>query len=402
MILIVKYISLQHRRNHFISVLILCLFLYPFVPTIGYIVNLWYLGMATYSTSGYNMKTARLEMFARVSHSITGCIEAPIQMVMTIFLMMKGVLALPWDTAWHRNTVTDSKGNEMELYIPAVTLIFSMIDMIKCSLMINIFNVYIGQLNCSDGFKYYVNLAAGHLPFFLHSICLRVFAFAFFIIYLNEINICIPLILIWVSNLIIGYMTSKPRLSKRTRAALKKIEDIERGKTSIPEFEKEKDAPIWLNSFLSIFVPSCSLDLIDPAMVDYYSHQEIEITRNDKVEKVPGEQVKKDVIKFNKTYQQKIIQRQLIVSSTIILMTVGLIFHLVEEVEDWNYSKNILSNFEFRMFFLIFLVMSLFSLLFVVNIDIFETFRLNGPDKTCLRTTGKVVLVFVMIALIIR
>ena len=401
MILIVKYISLQERRNHFISVLILCLFLYPFVPTIGYIVNLWYLGMATYSYSDYDMKTARLEMFARVSHSITGCIEAPIQMVMTIFLMMKEVLALPWDTAWNRNVVTDSKGNELELYIPAVTLIFSMIDMIKCSLMINIFNVYIGQLHCSDSFKYYVNLAAGHLPFFLHSICLRVFAFAFFIIYLNEYA-CIPMILIWFFNLIIGYITSKPRLSSRTRAALKKIEDIERGKTSIPE-EKEKDAPIWLNSFLSIFVPSCSLDLIDPAMVNYYSHQDIEITgKGDKQETVSGERVKKDVIKFNKTYQQKVIKRQLIVSTTIILMTVGLIWYLVEKVPGWKYSNNILSNFEFKMFCLVFLGMSLFSLLFVVNIDIFETFRLNGPDKTCLRTTGKVVLVFVMTALIIR
>ena len=165
--------------------------------------NLWYIGIST-SSSAYDMKTARLEMFARVSHSITGCIEAPIQMVVTLFLMMKEVLPLPWDKAWHRSLITDSKGNELDLFIPAVTLVFSIMDMMKCAVMINIFNVYIGQLESSSGFKYYANLAAGPLPFFLHSICLRVFAFAFFMIYLNERIFWVPIILIWLSNLLIG------------------------------------------------------------------------------------------------------------------------------------------------------------------------------------------------------
>ena len=62
----------------------LCLFLYPFVPTLGYLVNLWFVDVAA-SSEGYNMKLARLEMFARVSHGITGCIEAPIQMVRKYF-----------------------------------------------------------------------------------------------------------------------------------------------------------------------------------------------------------------------------------------------------------------------------------------------------------------------------
>ena len=132
------------------------------------------------------MKTARLEMFARVSHSITGCIEAPLQMVMTLFLMMKDVLPLPWDRSSHTASLVDSQDNRLYLYIPSISLAFSVIDMIKCAIMINIFNVYIGQVDCSKTFKYYVNLAAGHLPFFIHAILLRVFSYAFFIIYLNE------------------------------------------------------------------------------------------------------------------------------------------------------------------------------------------------------------------------
>ena len=46
-------------------VLLLCFIFYPIVPTISYAINLWHLNSASAGGSGYNMKTARLEMFAR-------------------------------------------------------------------------------------------------------------------------------------------------------------------------------------------------------------------------------------------------------------------------------------------------------------------------------------------------
>ena len=181
----------------------LCLFLYPFVPTLGYLVNLWFVDVAA-SSEGYNMKLARLEMFARVSHGITGCIEAPIQMGTTLYLMMKDVLPLPWDQGFHSATITDSKGNTLNFHIPVASIFFTAVDIIKCALMVNIFNVYIGQVDCMKTFKYYVNLAGGHLPFFIQSICLRVLAYAYFAVYLNEIYCWVPVFLIWLSNLVIG------------------------------------------------------------------------------------------------------------------------------------------------------------------------------------------------------
>ena len=120
------------------------MFVYPFVPTIGYLVNVWYIGLSVPS-SDYDMKMARLEMFARVSHSITGCVEAPIQMVMTLYLMLRDILPLPWNNTWDRDVIVDSKGNRVDLHIPAITMVFSIIDMITCAILINIFNVYIGQ-----------------------------------------------------------------------------------------------------------------------------------------------------------------------------------------------------------------------------------------------------------------
>ena len=154
------------------------------------------------SNDGYHMKLARLEMFARVSHGITGCIEAPLQMVTTLYLMMIDVLPKPWDL--DTTTIEDSKGNTVNIDIPTASILFTAVDMIKCALMVNIFNVYIGQVDCLKRFKYYINLATGHTPFFVHSICLRVLAFAFFAIYLNEKFSLVPVFLIWLSNLLIG------------------------------------------------------------------------------------------------------------------------------------------------------------------------------------------------------
>ena len=166
---------------------------------------MWFIGFASPS-SDYNMKTARLEMFARVSHSITGCIEAPIQMVLTISLMMMDLLPLPWQKVSDFE-IKDSQGNEFSgsvQLITLATLAFSIIDMIKCAVMINIFNVYTGHIGNSKTFTYHCSLSFGHLPFFIHAICLRVFAYAFFVIYLNEKAFWVPIVSIWLLNLLIG------------------------------------------------------------------------------------------------------------------------------------------------------------------------------------------------------
>ena len=117
---------------------------------------------------------------------------------------MKDVLPLPWDQGFHSATITDSKGNTLNFHIPVASIFFTAVDIIKCALMVNIFNVYIGQVDCMKTFKYYVNLAGGHLPFFIQSICLRVLAYAYFAVYLNEIYCWVPVFLIWLSNLVIG------------------------------------------------------------------------------------------------------------------------------------------------------------------------------------------------------
>ena len=61
-----------------------------------------------------------------MSHSISGCVEAPFQLVMNTFLVMKGIIGIPWYKSSQLMTATDAVDNEFYFYsIPMWTLIFS-------------------------------------------------------------------------------------------------------------------------------------------------------------------------------------------------------------------------------------------------------------------------------------
>ena len=158
------------------------------------------------------------------------------------------------------------------------------------------------------------------------------------------------------------------------------MESIERGKTSIPSFEKSNDAPIWLNSFLSIFIPSCPLDLFDPAVVNFYADKQVKVElKSGRMKTVKGKTIQDEATKFNKIFQRKIIRRQLISSTFIILATVAVIWYLVNFNETYHYNDNILTNKEFNIFSAVLVIMSFTSLFFFKRMDIFELCGLNSP-----------------------
>ena len=146
-----------------------------------------------------------------MAHGISGCVEAPLQLCMTVFLIMKEILDVPWVPKVVYNTVEDSFNNNVPLYNIAMwTLFFSVGDILKCALMTNIFNVYIGQIRSASIFMKYITLAAGHLPFFCHVLCFRVLAYSMMIIYIHTWS-PLPIFLIWLCNIVIGkYLDMKP------------------------------------------------------------------------------------------------------------------------------------------------------------------------------------------------
>ena len=357
---------IKSRKKKFCLMIFLCFFFYPFVPTLAYIVNLWHMNG---SKQPYNAQKAQLELFARVSHSITGCIEAPFQLIMTTWLIMKGVLDIPWrSTLVNVNGVQDRFENQIPAFsIPMWTLCFSIIDILGCSIQINIFNVYIGQLRNFKSAKRYFNLVGGHFPFFFHAVCFRILTFSFLMIYLDT-KAGIPLFLIWLSNIIIGYATvGKHKIPRKLQSQLKRMQSVARQDANLPKITSDvrrkktnENTPVWLNSFLSIFVPSCFVHTADPALLQDDDNDDL----------------RKEFLQYEKKFQRKVIKYQVQTSTTFLMLSLALVFVLVNFTE-FQYNNNIFDNDEFNVLCCMILGLGIISYLFMFEIDVYDLLHLN-------------------------
>ena len=91
------------------------------------------------------------------------------------------------------------------LSIPMLSLMFSFFNILTSAIQINIFIVYIGQFRTLESIRRFVDLALGHLPFFIHSVLSRILAISFIFVYLDLWGF-IPLAAIFAANLLIGYL----------------------------------------------------------------------------------------------------------------------------------------------------------------------------------------------------
>ena len=300
---------------------------------------------------------------------------------MNTFLVMKGIIGIPWYKSSQLMFATDAVGNEFYFYsIPMWTLIFSVIDILKCTVLTNIFNVYIGKISSWAIFKKYVNLIFGQLPFFLHAILFRVLAYSFLVLYLNDFAI-IPIFCIWLSNLVIGYAMASNKQARKDLLVLK--DELKR--TNVPRIEEgspkprailQKSTPIWLNSFFSIMVPTCSVNIIDPQLV--HSNE-------------GNERLQTKFSNFNKKYQMKAMRMLLLASNFIILVAVGMVCWRVNRPEssDWNYNANIFGNLEFNILCCVLFVMGMMSMVFMKSTDVYELLRLNRKKREEQMKTSK-------------
>jgi len=382
------------KKKMFFLMLALCFFFYPIVPTLGYLINLCFMGSK--STSAH-----KVEMFAKVGHSISGCVEAPIQMVMVVFLVLKEYLPIPFQEDPRYATYEDRFGNKLNFMaqIPFLTFIFSITNILASAFTINLFNVYVGQFKDASAFYRYANLIGGHLPFFLTSISFRICAFSICLVYLDFK--CIPFVIaIWFANLLIGYVTSashtlstgmrekmgklKIRREKSKHITKEDVENMEKEGQKVKAENKNKernpdlaeDTPIWLNSFLSIMVPSCYMRTVDPAAFG------TEGLSDD--EKKKQRKLRKAFFKSEKIFQRKVIKYQVISSTVILAVALAIVFYMVEFTH-LRYNNNILNNEAFKVVLLMTTVQGVLSLVSLFFIDIYDTFSLNktgGSNRT--------------------
>ena len=148
---------------------------------------------------------------------------------------------------------------------------------------------------------------------------------------------------------------------------LREVKSIFRENSNFPKIpiQRQSNSPIWLNSFLSVMVPSCLLDTYDPAIIHHHGR----------------ESLRQEFIGFTKKYQTRIMRNQILSSFIIISASVGVCFFLVNH-SNFNYFPNIYFNSRFWTFCLVLWGLGLTSLLFVIDIDIYGLLRLNGTSNS--------------------
>ncbi|XP_023342920.1 uncharacterized protein LOC111712514 isoform X2 [Eurytemora carolleeae] len=151
---------------------ILFILFFPLVPIVMFLQILF--TNRRFSSGDELVSFELLEKRARELKSITGAIESPVQAVIIFWLMLRGVLTLPWSQPPTSACVEDSLGRVACLpSIPIFSLIFSFLSIIKSLFDLNIHPLLQGFHNNAKNFKFSLHFFLCSFPFYLCSTVFR-------------------------------------------------------------------------------------------------------------------------------------------------------------------------------------------------------------------------------------
>ena len=179
-----------------------------------------------------------------------GCLEAPIQLTITIYLIMTGVQSLPWDSSPAESYIYLGQNKVVFTALPLMTLLISAVSILKATMTLNVTDALL------------IKFPEGYIPFFCHTLLFRVMSFAFFFVYLDNLAAGV-ILLILVANLSIGY-----RLSPKIGVPIKLNKYLLHN-------SKSQSPPIWLNGFLSLITPSWYLNIFDTSAIKKSKNEEL-------------------------------------------------------------------------------------------------------------------------------
>ena len=136
---------------------LLCLLLFPLLPTILYVAVL------------ISQDPFQWERKAREVKSIAGVMESPLQVVILGFLMLKGVLVFPWNKEVSSTCIEDELGRRLCLpSIPMVSMAFSLASILKAMFDMNLY-----PLTKNMPQQISASLTLSKTPFYLSNVIFR-------------------------------------------------------------------------------------------------------------------------------------------------------------------------------------------------------------------------------------
>ena len=331
---------------------------YPLVPAVIYAQVLWVWGIRKIEPESLE----KMENLACQIRGISGGFEAPLQLTMTIWLMLKGVL--------YSNDVLNigwSKGSYGNLSpsIPFISALSSFITIISTCVRLNHplpYQAY-SQTVFRRRYSRQFSLVLGHLPHYICSSLFRVSSLAFIWIYL-ALYALIPILVLLLVNILIFYkQEDNQEMKEKTKSLNKRMKLIQKRRKDNSKYKYRKICQaIWLSSFIGIFIPCCYTKPIETNAIHKLDHHQ---------------EILKQLDVLRDDHKRKVLKLQELAGTGINLIAVIIIYFLVN-LTSTGYMDNCLDNFSFHCFFTAIVSLGVINLVFIIiGFDLLQMFGLG-------------------------
>ena len=321
---------------------------FPVIPTILYVRVL--LTKRRFRSAQEKLVFLHLEAKSHEIKAITGATESPLELIILLWLITRGILQLPWDRTLASSCVEDSLGRVACLpSLPMASIVFSLLSILKTLNDLNLAPIMskVNQAHSVLKLSYSCQLMAQFCPFFVCNIFFRMTAFAFIVTYLDYWA-AIPGFMAFLLNLThTSLLSASPddeeqqikenclqdRADNHLRNRMEAIQNETRSSCSQDE-EKvtpSNHMPILLNSVLGLFLP---IGYCPP------------LPENPLSQKDPG--LKAHVKSLSKRQARNLRSQAFLVNTCTITVVVAIYF-LVQHTATFNYRSNILTPWWFTM-----------------------------------------------------
>ena len=349
---------------------ILLLLCFPLLPTLLYLRVL--VTKKRFRTSREKLAFLQLEAKTHELKAVAGAIESPLELVILLWLVLRGILHLPWDQPLTSSCVEDSLGRVACLpSLPMASIIFSLLSILKTLTDLNI-SPLLSQTNHSHSLltlSYTGQLMAQLCPFFVCNVLLRVTAFAFIITYLDYWTV-IPGVLVLL--LMFTHTALLSSSSLREEELLVETDGVD-GPEDTPYSDEDHQSvdasvpsptvPILLNSLLGLLLPTCYTPST-PEVSQYQGRL--------------GTQVR-----VLARRQAAFLRSQVLLVNCCTMTVVVTIYCLVTHTDSFNYRTNILDPWWFKLSFYYLVVLFLYSLVlsWLLEIPCLERERIQEQSQ---------------------
>ena len=364
------------------SMAILVFLCFPLLPTFFYFRVLT--AKKRFRTSYEKLLFLELEAKTNELKAIAGAIESPLELILLLWLLLRGILRLPWDQPLASSCVEDSLGRVACLpSLPVASIIFSLLSILKTLFDLNISPLLSRTQKRESVIKlqYSTQLMAQFCPFFVCNILLRTTAFAFIITFLDYWAVIPGVATVLLSVAHTGLVSySSPREEEQSglegvdgpgsqdeasggteevdgpallwdghqwisrSGALPAVRERDTRSSCSEEVEStvpSRPMPILLNSLLGLFLPVAYTPC---------GPQELQFPGKLKAE-----------VKSQTRVQARTLRSQALLINCCTFTVVAAIYCLVTHTVSFNYRTNILSPWWFSLAFWYLLLMSVLS-----------------------------------------